>query len=67
MNGKGKFTHRNVYSYDGEWENGAPNGNGVETYEDDKIKYQGSFVSGFKEGKGEYSWEDNNNKYIGKF
>lgn len=37
------------YSYDGEWLNDLPNGNGKETWEDGTT-YTGKFVNGTKNG-----------------
>ena len=29
MNGQGVFTHKNVYTFEGTWRDGHPEGNGV--------------------------------------
>ena len=57
----------NVGKYEGEIENGKPNGQGTFTYGKGKgDKYVGEFKGGYKNGQGTYTWSDGD-KYVGKF
>lgn len=65
FNGRGKFISSQV-TYDGEWENNRPYGQGTETFRDNSI-YRGNFKMGKKEEKGVFTWSANNKKYDGNF
>ena len=59
----------NVGKFEGEIENGKPNGQGTFTYGKGKgkgDKYVGEFKGGYKNGQGTYTWSDGD-KYVGKF
>ena len=61
----------NVGKYEGEIENGKPNGQGTFTYGKGKgkgkgDKYVGEFKGGYKNGQGTYTWSDGD-KYVGEF
>ena len=57
------FSDCNVY--DGQWENGHPNGFGVHTYDHSK-EYRGYFSNGHPNGHGTMTYP-NGNIYIGGF
>ena len=51
--------------YEGEIENGKPNGQGTETFPDGS-KYIGEFKDGSLNGQGTYTWSDGG-KYVGEW
>lgn len=68
--GKGKlyynFNERRILIYDGEWEKGLKNGNGIEYNLYERIKYKGQFSFGYYDGEGELYWNEEN-YYKGNF
>jgi len=65
FNGKGKFISSQV-TYDGEWKNNRPDGQGTEIFKDTST-YTGNFKLGKKDQKGVFTWLSNNKKYDGYF
>ena len=51
--------------YNGQVENGKPNGQGTETSPDGDM-YEGKYKDGKKHGQGTYTWS-NGDKYVGKY
>ena len=56
FHGRGTLTYKDEsFIYDGEWENGKPEGRGIEMFGDGS-KFEGDFKNGKWEGRGKYTW-----------
>jgi hypothetical protein len=53
------------FAYQGEYQNGVPNGYGSETFSDGN-KYFGELKNGWRNGQGTYTWSDGQ-KYVGEW
>lgn len=65
LHNKGIMMYVNGRVYEGDFKNNAPDGNGIETYENGD-KYVGKYSKGFKSGQGVYFYA-NGEKYEGVF
>ena len=70
INGKAGYHEegdkKNDGKYDGEIENGLPNGQGTFTFPNSTQIYVGTLKDGLREGKGTYTWSDGG-KYEGEY
>eukprot|EP00960_Hanusia_phi_P066737 766462-Hanusia_phi.AAC.7 len=64
--GKLTFGHRQDQWYEGEWKDGAKNGNGTMQWSSGNV-YVGDFVNNCREGQGRMQWMERNEIYIGEW